>query len=887
MAALTTPPGIPPARPGMAGTQSAQPGAQPAQPGARSGAHPTPPSAHPTSPSTQPTPPGVPPARPTSDVRSASGLGRPELSGVRTGAGEPAPTGGRPALGRRSGSPGVRTPAAGSAPLPPVPEWRRVVSVVIVVLLAGTAGLVFDGVFTLGALIPVVAVAAAVPGLVAYALARVLPLWASLAVNLLAWLTAVSATLFRAEALAGFVPSPASVRAALLGVRDSWKALLTTILPAEGDGRTIVLAHFLVWAAAVAGAELALRTRAVVLPVAPAVPVLAAAVVLGVAGPGSRLPSAAILVGLALVLALIRAGRSARTIVAGVPLLACLVLVAVAAGSVLPFAAKPYDVRQLVAQPPARPLAGVSPLDQVSAWLQNPYRQLFTVRSTAEANWRLAVLDRFDGVTWSSSAGYLPTGGRVPGDDNTGARDVVEQQFTLQKLAGPWLPAADRPQQVSFTAHSADQATGTAPTTDPTNGAAPTTDPTNGAAPPTDPTNDAAPTTGAGPTTGSTTGLMADPATGMLASAATAREGATYRVISGIRRYSAAELREAVPAADQAALALPNGPDGRTAPQRARLATIARKATTGATSPMQQAVRLASYLRKHADYDVNSPPGHSYRSIQFFLTEAKKGTTEQFAASYALLARSLGLPSRVVVGFGPGKSQGGGVRQVLAGDVLAWAEVEFKGIGWVPFYPTPARSHAGESGDVAEGVSKQRQEVEQEISSENAEPAPTPTPRRPTPKPSPHKKETRIAWLSVAGAVAGGLLGGYLLAVTVLPPLRRRRRRRAGDPRARVAGAWRQTVVRLRAAGVPASSGVLTAREVATLGVTALGAHAYEPLTGLADLANLTRFGDAPVDQAAAETAWRHYADVDVLVRRKVAIPRRLARRLGPGSLLR
>ncbi|HUR06216.1 MAG TPA: DUF4129 domain-containing protein, partial [Nonomuraea sp.] len=174
------------------------------------------------------------------------------------------------------------------------------------------------------------------------------------------------------------------------------------------------------------------------------------------------------------------------------------------------------------------------------------------------------------------------------------------------------------------------------------------------------------------------------------------------------------------------------------------------------------------------------------------------------------------------------------------------------------------------------------------ISSENAKPGPTPTPGRPTPKPPPRKdgREAGIAWLPIASAVVGGLLGGYLLAVTVLPPLRRRRRR-AGDPRARVAGAWRQTVVRLRAAGVPASSSVLTAQEVATLGVMALGTHAYEPLTGLADLANLTRFGDVPVDQAAADTAWRHYANIDVLVRRKVAIPRRLARRLGPGSLLR
>jgi hypothetical protein len=767
--------------------------------------------------------------------------------------------------------PSVQVPKVQPAPqgmraedegLPPAPEWRRVASVVLVVLLAGTAGLAFDGVFALGALVPVVAVAAVVPGVLSYALGRVLPLWGSLAVSLLAWLVAVSATLFRAEAAAGFLPSPGSVRAAFMGVRDSWKALLTIILPAEGDGRTIVLAHFLVWVAAVAGAELALRTRAVVLPAAPAVPVLGAAVVLGVAGAGSRLPTVPVLVGLVLALALARGARSFRAIGAGVPLLACLVAVAVAVGSLLPFASTPYDVRQLVAQPPQRPLSGVSPLDQVSAWLQNPYRELFTVKSTAEANWRLAVLDRFDGVTWTASAGYLPTGGRVPGEAGPGARDVVEQQITLQKLSGPWLPAADRPQQV----------TGLAPT-DFTTGSGSTDF-----------------TTGSGSTAGSapSTGLMADPVTGGLALAGSEREGVSYRVVSGIRRYSAAELREAVPAADPAALALPNGPDGRTPPQRAKLSDLARKATAGATNPMQQAVRLAAYLRKLAVYDVNSPPGHSYRSIQFFLTTAKKGTTEQFAASYAMLARSLGLPSRVVVGFGPGKSQGGGVRQVLAGDVLAWAEVEFKGLGWVPFYPTPARSHAGGSSDVAEGASKQRQEMEQELNSDDAEPAAKPAAtRKPTPNtPRRQSHGMGFGWLPLVGAGVAGLVGVYVLAVSILPPLRRMRRRR-GAPGARVAGAWRQTVVRLRAAGVPASSDVLTAREVASLGVTVLGSHAYEPLTGLADLANLTRFGDAPVDQGAADTAWRHYAAVDVLVRRKVAIPRRLVRRLSPGSLVR
>jgi transglutaminase-like putative cysteine protease len=543
-------------------------------------------------------------------------------------------------------------------------------------------------------------------------------------------------------------------------------------------------------------------------------------------------PAAATLVGLALLLALVRTARTARTLAAGIPLLAGLVAVAVAGGSVLPFAARPYDVRELVSPPPPKPLSGVSPLDQVSAWLQNPYRQLFTVRSPTESNWRLAVLDRFDGVTWTSGAGYLPTGGRVPALATGAARDaraVVEQEFTLQKLPGPWLPAADRPERV----------------------------------------------------TGK--GLMVDPATGVLASTAPDREGATYRVTSGVRRFTATELREAVPANDPAALALPAGPDGGTPPQRAVFGSIARKATAGATSPMQQAVRLATYLRKLADYDVNSPPGHSYRSIQFFLTEARKGTTEQFAASFALLARSLGLPSRVVVGFGPGKSRGG-VRQVLAGDVLAWSEVEFKGIGWVPFYPTPARSHAGRSGDVAEGVSKEQQEIEQAVSTDTAKPAPSPS--KPAPAPKAAGSGKGVAWLPIAGLAAAVLLGGYLLGVLVLPPLRRLRRRRAADPRARVSGAWLQTLVRLRAAGVPAATGLLTAGEVASMGVAALGSHAYEPLTALANLANHTRFGDGVVDTTAADTAWRHFAGIDALVRRKVAAPRRALRRLAPSSLL-
>ncbi|MFC7099767.1 DUF3488 domain-containing protein [Nonomuraea rubra] len=98
--------------------------------------------------------------------------------------------------------------------------------------------------------------------------------------------------------------------------------------------------------------------------------------------------------------------------------------------------------------PPAR-VDSVSPLDRVSAWLQIPDRELFTVEAGKPQNWRLAVLDRYDGVRWTSGARFRPTGGRVPEGEWTGAADVVRQRITFGGLPGTWLPAAERPEQVT------------------------------------------------------------------------------------------------------------------------------------------------------------------------------------------------------------------------------------------------------------------------------------------------------------------------------------------------------------------------------------------------------------------------------------------------------
>src|SRR4029453_8883223 len=99
---------------------------------------------------------------------------------------------------------------------------------------------------------------------------------------------------------------------------------------------------------------------------------------------------------------------------------------------------------------------------------------------------------------------------------------------------------------------------------------------------------------------------------------------------------------------------------------------------------------IEEFLSEHYRRVADAPSGHAYPNLSFFLFGPREqggqvGTSEQFAASFALLARLTGLPSRVVVGFDAPAAGGA----VTAGDANAWPEVLFDGLGWVPFAPMP------------------------------------------------------------------------------------------------------------------------------------------------------------------------------------------------------
>src|SRR5439155_17454307 len=90
------------------------------------------------------------------------------------------------------------------------------------------------------------------------------------------------------------------------------------------------------------------------------------------------------------------------------------------------------------------------------------------------------------------------------------------------------------------------------------------------------------------------------------------------------------------------------------------------------------------------------PPGHSGRDLEHFLFESKRGYCEQFSGAYAAMARAIGLPARVAVGFTAGELDPTTGEYVVKGfNGHAWPEVYLDGFGWVAFEPTPGRGMPG------------------------------------------------------------------------------------------------------------------------------------------------------------------------------------------------
>ena len=166
----------------------------------------------------------------------------------------------------------------------------------------------------------------------------------------------------------------------------------------------------------------------------------------------------------------------------------------------------------------------------------------------------------------------------------------------------------------------------------------------------------------------------------------TSLAGLQYTVTSKDIDPSAQQLRQAPtpPASQSGYLTVPDAFQ--------RLWPLTRRIAAGRTSAYAEAVALQQWFTRPGNftYTLNAAQPRDANALWTFLTRTKRGYCQQFAFAMAVMARLLGIPSRVVVGYTQGTYQGNGIWAVRTSDAHAWPELYFAGAGWLRFEPTPS-----------------------------------------------------------------------------------------------------------------------------------------------------------------------------------------------------
>jgi transglutaminase-like putative cysteine protease len=286
----------------------------------------------------------------------------------------------------------------------------------------------------------------------------------------------------------------------------------------------------------------------------------------------------------------------------------------------------------------------ISPLVSLSTrLLHQSGTTVFTVRSTVPSYWRLTSLDYFDGAEWNARDTYQGIETKLPGVTAAapGTRTVTEQ-FAVEDLDSVWLPLAFDPQSV----------------------------------------------TGAGK-------VSYDPRSGSLLTPKATSDHLNYTVTSlqYLGTLSAKALRAAQPVPRSSALApylqLPTSIP-------VSVKTLAASIVKEKKTEYAKAVALQDYFYGPTfTYSLHPPTdGAGSAALTTFLFQTHTGYCQQFAGAYAVLARAIGLPTRLAIGFTEGKKVGAGY-QVTDADAHTWPEVWFPRYGWVPFEPTKGTAGDG------------------------------------------------------------------------------------------------------------------------------------------------------------------------------------------------
>lgn len=109
-----------------------------------------------------------------------------------------------------------------------------------------------------------------------------------------------------------------------------------------------------------------------------------------------------------------------------------------------------------------------------------------------------------------------------------------------------------------------------------------------------------------------------------------------------------------------------------------------------AREPFDQAKAIESFLRQYPySLDIEAPLS-GVDPVDYFLFESQTGYCDYYASAMVVMARSVGLPARLVIGYLAQPADTAGVQTIRQINAHSWAEIYFAGFGWVEFEPTAA-----------------------------------------------------------------------------------------------------------------------------------------------------------------------------------------------------
>jgi hypothetical protein len=601
------------------------------------------------------------------------------------------------------------------------------------------------------------------------------------------------------RAFLGVLPTPAGLVDLLAGTALSWKQLLTVTTPVGSYQALLVPVFLLGLAGATVAATIAFRSRFQIAAAIPPGVVLVAGIAFGVIH-----DQYAVLAGLAFLVTVIawfvRAGivrrralgatarmeaalADTRRVLGATAILAFALAGAAVAAIALPVPQRAVARSEL--QPPFEPRDERSPLVG--------FRTAFTPGATARpmlavsglpqgTGLRIAVLDSYDGVVYAvggdDGTGLSGRFTRLPYrlDQSAAVGDQRRLEVRVMGYSGVWVPGAGQLERIEFT--------------------------------------------------GDRSAALAD---GFVYNDTTGTAAVGEGLESG-DRYTAWSVVPTVPD-DLAVLqpgtavlpAVPELPD--------ELAGLLDEWAPAGGAPGERLAAMVAALHENGYVSHGqagerpSRSGHAHdRLAELAVERPMLGDGEQYAVAAALMAREIGFPARVVVGYLPQDSGGAGEAVVLrSGDLQAWVEVQTADGAWRHVNPNP------ELRDIPE-----REPDEPVVVSRPQSALPPPEARTPvddlTDEPEQAGDEGGAgddAWLGVLLAIANGvgiallvlcLVASPFLAIVAAKLRRRRIRRRAPTTAERIEGGWREFADTAADYGLPVASAGTRAEQAAAVG---------------------------------------------------------------------